>query len=332
MRTKEAVLNILEENCDIYISGQEIADKIFVTRASVWKAIKTLQKDGYNIDAVTNRGYRLIIQPDKLDIARIRHFINESGNEIAAIYLDEVTSTNDYALTYARNHNENALIIAGRQTQGRGRRGRSFYSPEKTGLYMSLLLHPKNKGEIDTALTAMAAVATASAIDEIVYAGESHTSIKWVNDIYLDDKKVAGILAEAYSSMEDKDAAFVIIGIGINVYSPENDFPKDIRDIAGAIVKKRSDINVDILNRLAADIVIKLMNMYYQASYEKDKILEAYREKSFLTGQYIKINSFDGDNKYAFVIGIDEDYHLIVKYDDESCEHISSGEVSVVKY
>ena len=171
MSTKEEVLSILQSNASNYISGQELASRLYVTRASVWKAIKSLQADGYQIDAVTNKGYRLSPTFDPINIEDISQKINTSDRQIKVIYLDEVDSTNDHVRRLEGESHEDILLIAGCQTKGRGRRGRDFFSPKNTGLYMSLLLHTNSDTNNIPHITATTASAVAKAIDHVIFHG-----------------------------------------------------------------------------------------------------------------------------------------------------------------
>lgn len=344
--TKEKVLNLLMTNQNRYISGQEIANLIYVTRASVWKAIKALENDGYNIEAVTNRGYKLVSDKKTFEKDRIIELVNTYSKEndnaveelsklLQNIYVfDEVDSTNSLAKEYAEQHpGEDAVFIALSQKNGRGRRGRSFFSPNGTGIYLSFLLHPDMEISACTTLTCKTAVVICEAIKTVL---NKDTKIKWVNDIYYDGKKVSGILTEASTSIEDGRLSYVVIGIGINVFRPEGGFPRELKDIAGALIEDK-DIEGDnnsVFENIVSIIISKIYEVMNQSM--NDTFIMKYREESFLPGNYVKINYFTNDEKsgndYALVMGIDDDYHLVVRFEDGRTESLSTGEVSVVKY
>lgn len=330
MTSKEQVLQLLNNNLGHYLSGQEMADKLFITRAAVWKAIKALEKDGHTIEAVTNRGYRLKNPVDIIDTAFIQKNISKIWNKTKVLYFDEIDSTNDEAKRQAMNTKNDLIIIANRQLNGHGRRGRDFYSPENTGLYFSILLHMNNNIDSIAGITAMAASATATAIDEVVFNGEDTTKIKWVNDIFYNNKKVAGILSEACNFIEDEASNYVIIGFGINVYEPEEGFPKNIKKTAGALLPN-SQSNSSIRSALVTSIATNLIKF----STNNTACLKTYRNKSMLIGCYVSINNFTEDKKiknYPRVTGINSKYHLLIEYDDGKKGELSSGEVSVTKY
>lgn len=329
MKTKEMVLEVLNNNPGRFISGQEMADMLFVTRASVWKAIKSLEKEGHNIEAVTNKGYRIALEDRQINIDRIK---NNLKCDIDVIYRQVLDSTNDEAIRLAREGMEKCVVLAGQQLKGRGRRGRSFYSPLNTGIYMSLLIPKTIYGDSIKKLTALTAVAVAVSIDKVYYEEQNITGIKWVNDIFVNDRKIAGILCENISNLENDDESWCVIGVGINIISPEGGFPRDIKDTAGAVFD----------NELAKDkkgsmdyMIASIVNTILDYIEDDKDCLEIYRDKSFITGSFVKINTFDKKvtyDKYAKVIGISDDYHLLCEFDDGTKIELSSAEVSVVKY
>lgn len=334
MTTKEQVLKLLKNNGTEYISGQDLADKLFVSRAAVWKAITSLRKDGANIEAVTNRGYRYIKEKPMPDAKIIRELLTEKKSNIKYpdIEIFEcVESTNDTAKLFYRNEpDKERIIISGKQTKGRGRRGREFFSPDKTGIYLSMLLIPNVSFTKAVKFTCMAAVAICRAIEEVT--GIS-PDIKWVNDIYYKDKKIAGILTEGETSMEDGSVEYVIIGIGINLYRPYDGFPEEIKNTAGALLNSSPD--ADVINKLYAAAVFHFYDIYMNDNNEA--YIPEYKRRSMLIGRYIKIirnneNDKKSRNNYALAEAIDDSCRLIIKYDDGRRDILSSGEVSVVKY
>ncbi len=331
--TKEKVLDFLRKNSNKYISGQEIADRIYVTRAAVWKAIKAIQADGYNIDAVTNKGYRLLLEAPVLDEETIRHLlitrysINLVDREL--LLYEEVDSTNNIARQYAEAHyGKESVVVAMSQTSGRGRRGREFFSPKGTGIYISFSLKPDTSIAKSTEITCIVACAVCRAIEEIT--GIS-PFIKWVNDIFVNNKKVAGILTEGVTSLETGELAYIVTGVGINVYEPIDGFPKEIAKTAGAIVDRHG--TEDVLNELCASVIYH----FYECMNVRDEheLIDEYRNRSMLIGNYVKVSQYGEDvssKGYAYVMGIDDEYHLCVRYDNGTEEALSTGEVSVVKY
>ena len=233
---------------------------------------------------------------------------------------EELDSTNNYLKKLgSKGEKENQLVIALSQTGGRGRMGRSFYSPNGTGIYFSLLLHPELSAEKSLFLTVMAAVSVA---ETVMKYNPNDVKIKWVNDIYIDGKKVCGILTEGAIN-KDKKLDYAVVGIGINVIAPKKDFPDDIKNIATAIFPGNQE--EQIKEKIVADVVNRFFKMYY--GHDNDYV-KRYKEYSYLTGKEINIISGD-TTRHATVIDITDDCHLLVKNEKGEIEEISSGDVSV---
>ena len=322
MGTKGQILALFEKNKGEYFSGEEIAEKLSVSRAAVWKAVNNLRSEGYHIDAVPNKGYSLSVETDILSVQGIQKYLHPVCSCIQLDVLPTLDSTNTMVREKAAaGVPEGYTVIANGQTKGRGRSGRSFYSPPDTGIYMSLLLRPHRYTAGQAArLTTMAAVAICEAIETV--SGEK-AQIKWVNDIYVAGKKVSGILTEASVGLEDGFVEYAVLGIGINVSMPESGFPEELEEIAGAVFREAQS---DAKNRLAAEFLNCFMT-YYTASGQADYV-ENYRSRSLVIGREIQVISPGGSRK-AFALDVDKECHLIVKYEDGTTEDLSSGEISV---
>ena len=232
----------------------------------------------------------------------------------------ETASTNTDAKKLGEESNEDALIIALRQTDGKGRLNRSFFSPSGTGLYLSLLLHPLLEAESVTFLTSLTAVAVAKAIERI---SNQKAYIKWVNDIYINNKKVCGILCNSAFSKDGK-LSYAVIGIGININTPKNDFPDDIKDIASSVFK-----DTPITTAQRTELVNCIVNeILYAIDNDVKAHLNEYRERSFLKDKTVTFTK-DGKVTTAKVIGIDDDCSLLLKTLDGKTVSLFAGEVSV---
>ena len=252
-----------------------------------------------------------------LDKKILEQYLNQKLNiEI----FNELDSTNNYLKKIGSiGEKENKLVIAESQTGGRGRMGRSFYSPNGTGIYFSMLLHPKFSAEKSLFLTVMAAVSVAEVVMKY---NKNDVKIKWVNDIYIDGKKVCGILTEGAIN-KDKMLDYAVVGIGINVIAPVNGFPDDIKDIATAIFPGNAEENIK--EKIVADVVNRFFSMYNGVDND---YIRRYKEYSYLTGK--KINIISGETiRPATVIDITDNCHLLVKNENVEIEEISSGDVSV---
>lgn len=258
---------------------------------------------------------------DSLDCHEIRTHL-DSASDFFSFQLHACTgSTNLLARqAAAQGAAEGLVILAGMQTAGRGRLGRSFFSPGDTGIYMSLLLRPQLDPSQVTLVTTAAAVAVCHALEDVC---DLQPQIKWVNDIFLAGRKVCGILTEAVFSSGSSSPDYLICGIGINVYPPENGFPEELSSIAGAVCTAPEP---DLRNRLVAAILRHFSHYYHNLCNRE--FLPAYRRRSMVIGRDIDI--IHGDDRIpAYVQGIDDDCRLLVRLEDGTEEAVSTGEISI---
>lgn len=255
----------------------------------------------------------------------IKKEINAADGRCRILIYDQLPSTNTTARELAKDGAaDGTVVIADRQSAGRGRLQRSFFSPEGTGLYMSLILRRDLPASAALRLTPLAAVATAEAIEAIIGRG---VYIKWVNDIYMDNKKVCGILTEGAMDPQTQALQYAVVGIGVNVAPPEGGFPEELRHIAGAILPK-SENAAEVRDALAQRILSNLMTLLEER--DPASAHTRYRSRLVLLGYPITVHTADGSSsRVATALDIDEGYRLIVRYEDGSIEHLDSGEVSV---
>lgn len=321
MDLKQKILIILEAHRGRSVNGALMAEKLSVSRSAIWKCIKQLQNDGYQIHAVRNLGYCLDHSNDIITAESISPYLRGNARHFHLDVRGSVTSTNTLAKEMAvAGASEGTVVLAREQTEGRGRMGRSFYSPNSTGLYFSIILRPRLDLNDSLLITTSAAVAVAKAIERLT---NDKVQIKWVNDLYMKGRKVCGILTEASLNIENGGLEYAVVGIGINVTT--KDFPNDIKQIAGTILSE-GPRNKPIMSLLAAEILNNLsasMENMTDRSYLLD-----YKKRSFLIGKEILVLK-GNDTKPAKAIDIDESARLIVEYPDGNKEALSSGEVSV---
>lgn len=323
MSVKEKVLEILLSSNDS-TSGEDMAEKLGVSRNSIWKAVNSLKKEGYKIEAVTNKGYKIVEKSDMISEVLIKKHLDHEFDFIKVIVEHEVTSTITVLKELAeKGEPEGTVLIAQRQTAGKGRQGRSFFSPKNMGLYLSILLRPKFTAEQSLFITTAAAVATAKAIEAV---SDKKAEIKWVNDVYVDNKKVCGILTEASIDFESGGLQYAVLGIGVNVKEPEGGFPDELKDIATALYK--GDPPEQTRSKLAAEIISSFFEFYQ--NLEDKAFMQEYRERSFLTGRDI-VFTMGNQSTSGTVIGIDDDARLVVRLEDGTEERYMTGEVSLVK-
>ncbi len=323
MDISDKVLQLLRESSR-NLSGEEMADMLGISRNSVWKAVKKLRQADYEIDAATNRGYRLVSESNVLSPENIRRYLDSGLRDVAIEVREEVTSTNTVLKAIAeQGGREGMVVIAEHQTQGKGRLGRSFYAPKKTGLYMSVLLRPAISAEQSLAITTAAAVAVAEAIDQVT---GQRAQIKWVNDVYLYGAKVCGILTEAALDFENGKLNYAVLGMGVNIQEPPGGFPAQLQGVAGAIFKGPAPAGAR--TRLAAGILNRFFG-YYRALPEQ-VFMQEYRERSLLTGMEICFQQ--GSRTWEGVVtGVDEEARLLVRLEDGRIKAFGAGEVSIVK-
>ena len=328
MNTKSQVLRLLEAQRGSYISGSELARRLQVSRNSVWKAVHELQKDGYVICGKTNCGYCLGEENDLVSAEGILPYLRSSAKMIRIQGYKSVDSTNNVAKKIALDGMfENQVILAETQTSGRGRNGRQFYSPRGSGLYLSFLLRSELKPEQAILVTSAAALAVTQSIEKFIT--DEKIQIKWVNDLFLNGKKICGILTEASSNWESGRIDHIILGIGINVSEGPDGFPKELQGIAGAIYK-RGEAPL-LRNRLAAEVisqVLEMMNALEQNDAMAHSVIEEVRRRSLVLGNAVDIQGF-GKLKRGLAIDLDERGFLVVE-DAEGKRHtLSSGEISL---
>lgn len=318
--TKERLAKMLEENRGSFLSGSRIAEQLGITRAAVWKQIRSLMADGYEIDAVTNRGYRLGDRSDVITKEGLLTALGEEGERYTLEVHESITSTNTVLKERAEDLPDWYVIVSGRQTAGRGRIGRSFYSPEATGIYLSVLLRPALPAEQSVRITTAAAVAACRAIEETT---DRKPGIKWVNDVFVEGRKACGILTEGSLNLETGGLDWVVMGIGFNVYEPEGGFPEEIREIAGPVAAERAgDLRVHLAGSFLRHFG-KVCDSLAEASFA-----EEYRKRSIVTGQNILVLR-NGQEIPAFAEDIDGECRLRVRYADGREELLSSGDVSI---
>lgn len=321
MTVKQSVLRALGEARGASVSGEALAQSLGVSRAAVWKAIKSLQGEGYRISAGTNRGYRLEECPDLLTAEGISAMLPLELAQLDLRVFDEIDSTNLEAKRLAMTGLSRCAVVADRQTAGRGRLGRSFYSPPGCGIYTSLLLRPRPDQLADvTLLTTAAGVAVCRALER---AAGVQAEIKWVNDLYLNGKKICGILTEGVTDFESGMIESVVVGYGIN-FRDDAHLPEELRSIVGSVFG--AEPPTVTRSALAAAMLAELLPLAEDLSSRS--FLPEYRRRSMLLGREI-VFSRAGGRFAAVAEEIDDDGGLVVRLPDGSRETLRSGEVSV---
>ena len=316
MSVKDDVLEYLERERGKAVSGGSLSARLGVSRNAVFKAVCQLKDAGYGI--VSSRGgYTLPTSDNALSVPCIKKYLR--GEKYIIHLYNEVGSTNAVIKEMAEGGApEWTVAVAERQSAGRGRLGRTFISPAGTGIYTSVLLRPDIPLAKTTLITVAAAVAAARAIEN---KSDCRADLKWVNDIYVKNKKVCGILTEASFDAELSKLGYAVLGVGINVAPPRGGFGGEVDSIAGAIADTAT---AELRAKIIADFY-GAFSYFYENGLEL--AIDEYKKRQLLVGKKAEI-SRGGEVFAVDVIGVDENCALVVRREDGTIEKITSGEVS----
>ena len=321
MSVKSEFLLLLEKNKGEVISGEAVASALGCSRAAVNKAARALRDEGYEIDAGQNRGYSLSKSTNMLSEEGIRAHLE--GDDIDLLFYPVTDSTNLRAREALPDHKDSRRVtvaVTRKQTGGRGRRGRSFYSPEG-GIYLSIAVRPETDLSSGVLLTIGAAVGVYKAVLEVC---GKQLDIKWVNDLFYEGLKVCGILTEAITDMESGGIEYAVIGIGINIYWGDSGTPEELTGIAGALCHNREEFgNID-MNRLTASVIRHVIE---EAAVQS--VPPLYIERNFVPGRDILIRDMNGGEK-AHALSIEPDGRLKVRDEKGEIRYLSFGDIKVM--
>lgn len=318
---KTEVLQLLRDS-EEYVSGQQICESFGISRTAVWKIINQLKEEGYEIEAVQNKGYHLVGTPDVLSLSELQSRIKTKMAGKHLLYFDVTDSTNVEAKKQAESGApEGLLVVADKQVAGRGRRGRSWESPSGVNVFMTLMLRPSFEPEKASMITLVMALSTARAIMDV---SGLPAKIKWPNDIVVNKKKVVGILTEL--TMETDYIQHLVCGVGINVNQAF--FPENIKDTATSLYL----VGGKKINR--AELIERVMERF-EENYETflktgnmQGLIKSYND--LLVNKEAQVRVLDPKNVYEGIShGINELGELIVEKQDGNIENVYAGEVSV---
>ena len=317
MTKKEILLSCLTARPGEFVSGEEISRRLNVTRTAIWQLINDLRQEGYDVVGKPKYGYMISESSDVLSTQGLEKLIRPSSPRIRVEVCDEVESTNLILRERAERGEESGLFFLARsQTKGRGRQGRSFFSPKDAGLYMSLLLRPENvDAEKATRYTTLAAVAVCDAIEETT---DLQPKVKWVNDVLVNGR----VLTEASVGLENRLVEYLVVGVGVNLYEPQGGVPEELADIVGHVFSERKGNG---RNLFAATFVNAFME---RLSQTEETVYDAYQSRLTAVGEIVDVSFPNGATERARVIDVDPEYRLIVEYLDGRRERLISGEVS----
>lgn len=324
MHTKDQLLAYFREDYGKWISGELLSGRMGVSRSAVWKQVSKLRREGYEISSSPKKGYRFLGAPELLLPAEIREGLKTKTfgrKEIA--YVAALASTNRKARELAAaGAPEGTLVVAEEQLRGRGRRGRSWYSPPRMGIYTSLILRPKLPPHQAPKITLVAGVSVA---ETLLSATPLKPSIKWPNDILVGSRKICGILTETSTEMDVID--YVVLGVGINVNTP--DFPSELKETATSVFLESGNTfdRVKLMQEFLHQFE-RLYSTFLQSGFEA--IGERWGELSLLTGKQVLVAMIDRSCS-GRVMRLDRDGALIIKGKEGELEKIYSGDITVLE-
>ena len=319
--SKERVYELLRERSGAFASGQELSTCLGVSRAAVWKAVNSLRRDGYTIEARTGMGYRITAVPDALVEREIRRHLRTSCPHLRC--LEEIDSTNSYLKYEAlRGAPHGTVAVANFQTAGRGRRSRRFVSPPDKGVYLSMLLRPQLRPEELLSATGMAAVAMCNAVEQV---SGVRPGIKWTNDLVLGGRKLCGILTEISVEGETGMAESLVIGAGVNVRHNREDFGPEVAEIATSLTIEGYKVSRPAL---AAAMIGEFSRLSDSLGTSTSRWADAYRRDCVTLGKPVKLLWTDHQTE-ALAVDIDDQFGLIVRFPDGAETTVRTGEVSV---
>ncbi|MGE7824447.1 biotin--[acetyl-CoA-carboxylase] ligase [Paenibacillus sp. NPDC093718] len=317
----KTLLKMFQEHSGQFLSGEEISRKLSISRTAVWKQINKLRQLGYDFEAVPRLGYRMMDEPDKLSVEQLTAGMSSQTFGKTLKLLDKTTSTQEDARQLAEEGAaEGTLVISEEQTGGRGRMGRKFHSPRGKGIWMSLVLRPKQPLHLTQQLTLLTGVAVCRAITKC--AGVQ-TDIKWPNDILFQGKKVCGILLE--SATEDERVRYCIAGIGISANLKESDFPEELRSVATSIrMAGGATVNrTGLIQSIMAEMEV-LYELYNEQGFEP--IASLWEALSGTVGREVHVQTAR-DRFSGIATGLNRDGALLVRNQDDELIPVYSGEI-----
>ena len=321
---RDEVLALLKAREGKPLSGEEMSRALGVSRAAVWKAMESLRDEGYVISSAPRRGYALEGSPDRLSAGELAGALAGRRVGRALVCLETVDSTNNEVKRRALAGAADGLaVVAEQQTDGRGRRGRSFVSPAGQGLYLSVLLRPRCPLEEVSTLTAWTAVAVCNAVERVCGV---RPGIKWPNDVILDGRKLCGILTELELEAETAALRHVVVGVGINLTQTAADFGPEVAPVAVSLAQALG--RAPRRAEMAAAVLAALDELYAAFPAERAAWLERYRADCLTLGRTVRLLRAGGEEE-AFAEAVDDTFALVVRRADGSREAVSSGEVSV---
>ncbi|MTI82165.1 MAG: biotin--[acetyl-CoA-carboxylase] ligase [Firmicutes bacterium] len=320
---KKNVLNILKTSGSQWVSGEDICRRLSVSRTAVWKHIKSLNRDGYYIETQPRRGYRLVTVPDLLYPNEITSGLNTKFMGQEVIHYQQLLSTNDEAKKLAsQGAGEGTIVVAEQQIGGKGRLGRKWHSANASDIMFSLILRPNINPAETPQVSMLAAVAVAKAI------GKTHVvkpRIKWPNDLLINGSKLCGILVEI--SAEADRVRHVVLGIGINVNSTQEDWPDEIQHKTTSLREETGEIQSR--HDLIKNVLYELEELYLLWQHQGfADVLKLWRQWCVSQRCQARVETIRGSFS-GWIEGVNTEGHLLLRLNDGEVKTFSSGDVSL---
>lgn len=312
------ILSLLMEGN--YLSGTRLAEQLGVSRTAVWKNIQQLKEDGYNITAVTNKGYKLVEPSSRINESLLAATVEKSGLLDQLVYKKTIDSTQNHAFRILDQYDGNIVIVSGEQSQGRGRFKREWLSPDETGLYMSLVLRPGISNQNMIVFNLFISLAISEAIRE---ATGLKSGIKWPNDILLNDKKVCGFLTEVISA--DNIVETIVCGIGININpSAVTEALGTATTITGELKDSEFDMNHFI------DVLFKKIEYYYDKflSESFSSIKDSWLDQAIIFNRDLTITTVK-EKLRGKALDITDEGYLVILDGDHNIHKVISADIEI---
>ena len=323
--TRNKLIHLLANSNSQYVSGQMLSEKLNISRSAVWKQMKNLEKAGYKLDAKPNQGYRILSYPDDVSEYTLQWGLETEWIGKKIIHKESTTTTQFDAHQLAQeNYEHGTIVIADKQTKGKGRRNRPWHSSNKQGVWMSIILRPKIPPYRAPQLTLLTATALAEVIHKHIGV---RPQIKWPNDILINGQKTAGILTEMQA--EQDQVQYVVIGIGLNVNQMKQDLPEKIGYRATSL---RIETNKEWDLKEIIQHILKSFEKHYTSYIDNgfDNIKKDWEKYSYKIGESIWLKNEQGRNQVIF-LGLDENGALLIKDEKNEVKSIYSAEIDWFK-
>ncbi len=319
--TRNQLIELLKRNNQSFISGQELSENLGISRTAVWKHMKELEKEGYQVQAIPRKGYRISGQPDKLSASSVKWGLRTTWAGKQLFHYPVVESTQAIGHQLAQKGSEEGTVIfADEQTAGKGRMGRKWHSAKTEGIWMSMILRPPILPYKAPQITLLTAVALAETIESLT---KSKPAIKWPNDIFFQDRKAAGILTEMQA--EQDEIQYIVLGIGMNVNQSITDLPEDIQKTATSL-KHETGTDWDLAPIIQQ--ILAAFEMHYEnyLHHGFKAVKEKWEHYGYKIGDQVSVSA--NKQKYkAEIIGLAEDGALKVRKPDGCEENLYSAEI-----